>query len=85
MESISIFLLVVLSIIGTLSHRYEDNLIQRISMALIAFGGCAYLFCQWDGLPAYNPRALLTAGCALFGIGSALKTWRYSRNCDDSR
>lgn len=84
MDSISIFVLVALSIIGTLSRRYEDNLTQRISMALIAFGGAAYLFCQWDGLPAYNPRALLTAGCALFGIGSALKAWRYSRNCDDS-
>jgi len=80
MEALFIGILVALSIWGTLSHRYDDNLLQRLSMALIAIGGSVYLFSHWDGIAAYNPRSLVTAGCALFGVGSALKAWRYSKD-----
>ncbi|MDQ0084596.1 hypothetical protein J2W35_004965 [Variovorax boronicumulans] len=83
--TVSAVVLLALSIMGTFSKNFDDNLLQRIAMALIAFGSSAFLFCHWDGISTYNPRALLMAGCALYGIGSAVKTWRYSRGLYGTR
>lgn len=80
---ISVFCLgltMVLCILGTLHHCFQDNLLQRAGMALLALScvarGSEILLSQ-----AVNPQSfLLHLSIALFAVGAAVKYWmRYRR------
>lgn len=69
----------LLALAGTLSSSFDDTLTQRVALALICIAGTAETWLQVHGLPSANSRSLLMFGVALYGVGSAIKTWRYAR------
>lgn len=69
----------LLSIAGTLCPAFDDNLLQRTALALIGLAASTEAWGYFHGSISANPRTLLLLGFAIYGIGSALKTWRYAR------
>lgn len=77
---IAVAALVGLCIYGTLTRAFDDTLTQRAGMALTALAGTAEALVLWhDGSPSRNAQLLFGIGCALYGIGTWLKTWSYAK------
>lgn len=67
-----------LSIAGTLLPAFDDTLIQRSGLTLMAFGSAAEAIAIFTNVPhSTNARMALVMGCAVYGVGTALKTWHY--------
>lgn len=70
-------LVVGLTLLGIFHPMFDDNLAQRVALALIAIGCCMDGWTFWHGYSSANVRSVFLTGVALYGIGTALKAWRY--------
>ena len=65
----------VMCVVGTLSKTYDDNLLQRVGMALICLGVLSRANEIWY-FRAVPPELLVThIGLALFAAGTMFKTF----------
>ncbi len=72
-------------VVGTLSRTYDDNLFQRVGMALICFGVLARANEIWF-FEAVPPELMLAhIGLALFAVGTTFKVWLRSAEQKASR
>ena len=65
-----LYLLVVLACIGVLHPAFNDNLLQRLGLCLVALGSTAEA--MNSGL---HPRLLMAGGCLIYALGVAFKSW----------
>lgn len=64
---------------AVLSHKFDDNLLQRIGLAMACMGATVRLLDLVNLVDANsNARYLLTYGVSVFCIGTAYKFWRKS-------
>lgn len=78
----AVAVLSALGVAGTLHPAFNDNLPQRAGMGMIALGGAVEAFAlMHHSFAGQNAHLLLVLGCAVYGTGSALKTWKYRGTC----
>ena len=72
--ALSTVLILAICVIGVLHPRYEDNLVQRLGMAVAALGGVAELWWLYQGqfMPD-ETDIVFSGGVALFALGTVLK------------
>jgi len=73
-----IVLLSTLAVAATLHPGFDDTFTQRAGLGLISVGGAAEatsLLAAASG--SQNAHLLLVLGCAVYGVGTGLKTWHY--------
>ena len=76
MYSASLLIIILASMAGVFSPRFDDNLMQRIGLSLACLGAILRLLDLSDALPINeNARYLLTYGVAFFSVGTALNFW----------
>src|SRR5262245_59704166 len=74
----SVAVIFALSIAAVLSSWFNDNMTQRIGLAVINIGAFGVLFSTWQhGLASETARTTMVFGIAVFGIGSAMKAIKY--------
>ena len=78
-EAFNLFALTIVAVLalcGIWSRELDDNLLQRVGLAVVCFGASMRLFTLMlgDDLPA--TRFAVTYGAAIFAIGTA---WRILR------
>lgn len=74
----SVAVIAALSVVAVLTRRFDDNFTQRVGLFIICLGSVGVLFTTWrDGTATENSRAIMAFGLAVFGVGSALKAWKY--------
>jgi hypothetical protein len=75
---VCVIVLAVLGIVGALHPAFDDTLIQRAGLALLTFGAAAEATSLIQSAAAApNARVLLVLGCAVYGVGCAIKTLHY--------
>lgn len=79
MAALSIFSLLLVAVlcgIGTLSHKFDDNLLQRIGMGGICLSNLVLAHHVYK-LDIVEPSCLVLAGGMLsFALGTAKKVWK---------
>ena len=75
--SASLVAIFVCCLAGTLSRKFDDNLLQRVGMSFTCIAVFARLS-EVEILLEYNNhiRYLLTYGVAIYCIGTAYRAWR---------
>jgi hypothetical protein len=68
--------LICITLAGIFYHDFDDNLMQRIGLAVTCFGAVMRLGTLLSGHDLVPPRDILTMGSSLFAIGTAYKFWR---------
>lgn len=75
----------LLTTLGVLSHCFNDNLLQRIGLALAGTGAALMAWVLARGCPAStNAAVLLAYGAAVYGCGTVWKVKRFLRTIDVS-
>ena len=64
--------------LAVLHPRYEDNLLQRVGMAITCIGATAQIFVTWAGMYGMHSRLFLVAGVAIFAVGTL---WKHFLRC----
>lgn len=65
-----------LSLAAILDHAFDDNLVQRIGLAMTCFGSVIRLYTLLNGTgDLAGPRLVLINGIAVFAIGTAYRFW----------
>ena len=71
---VALLIVAVICAGAVLYHRYDDNLLQRIGMAVICLGAIGEVFSSPSSSSHSNSALLLALGLASFAIGSC---WRH--------
>lgn len=66
----------VVCLLGVLHPRYQDNLLQRLGMAVACLGAVAELWTTLEGVVRVNAHIVSSVGVALFAVGTVLKKVR---------
>ena len=75
--SIALAIITLACLLGVLSHKFDDNLFQRIGLSVACLGACLRLIELFGYFPDdTKARYLFTYGVALFCLGTAWKFWR---------
>lgn len=75
--TLSLAVIVTACISAVLSPKFDDNLVQRIGLAVACIGATVRLLDTVDLLDAsHHSRHLLTYGVSIFCIGTAYKFWK---------
>ncbi|MBT2321277.1 hypothetical protein J7E62_02750 [Variovorax paradoxus] len=75
-----IILLATLAVAATLHPAFDDTFTQRAGLGLVAVGGAADATSLLAGAGgSHNAHLLLVLGCAVYGVGTGLKTWHYRK------
>ena len=66
---------------GVLSHKFDDNLVQRIGLGITSIGACCAAAYVWRMRYALSDLELyamefLGVGLAIYGAGTVWKFWR---------
>ena len=83
MQMIYVVSLVVSALLASaavLTHRFNDNILQRVGLCVVAFASCAEIYlllhsaecCQF-----HNTRSLFIIGFSLYALGTASKVIRH--------
>lgn len=81
----ALFIIAGGSLWAILNNGFNDNLIQRIALAVICFGAAIRIYVTlFDLGDLPRPRHIILNGVALFVLGTAYKYWR-NRNSGDRR
>lgn len=78
-EAFNLFALTVVAVLalcGIWSRELDDNLIQRVGLAVLCFGASMRLFTLLLGEDLPMTRFAVTYGAAIFAVGTA---WRILR------
>ncbi len=74
---IALAIIAACALLGVLSHKFEDNLPQRVGLSMACLGAVVRLTELLDHFPDETPaRYLMTYGIALFCVGTTWKFWR---------
>lgn len=71
---ITLSVVAIVCAIAVLHRNYDDNLLQRLGMALTSFGAVGDVFAASNNAHSHNALTLLAVGLALFALGSV---WRH--------
>ena len=64
-------------LLGVLSHKFHDNLPQRIALGMVCIGSAARIVeIQTSLFGSEHARYLFVFGVALFGCATTYKFWR---------
>lgn len=75
--TIALVTVAVSCLAGVLSHKFDDNLLQRVGLSIACLGACLRLIELFGYFPDdTKARYLFTYGAALFCTGTAWKFWR---------
>ena len=75
-----VIVLCALALAGTLLPVFEDTLTQRTGLVLIGIGAAAEAVTLLEAAGnSTNAHLLQVIGCAVYGVGTGLKTWHYRR------
>lgn len=66
----------VICMVGCFSPRYDDNMLQRIGMAVLGMGCIARVQSIWAAEVVANDWFLVHGGMALVAAGTAWKLYR---------
>lgn len=73
----SLVVIAMTCLAGVFSHKFDDNLLQRVGLSLACMGACLRLTELFDFFPDdTKARYLFTYGVACFCMGTAWKFWR---------
>lgn len=67
----------VLCVVGTFSCRYDDNIFQRIGMAMLFIGCYPRLREAWETHYVTEGVWMAHIGLASFAVGTAFKVWKH--------
>lgn len=76
----AVFISAILAIVGVLHAQFDDNVIQRLGLSMVGFAACVELwlmFKESDCCALANSRNLFVIGCAIYGMGTALKVIKH--------
>lgn len=74
---IALLIIGVTSLVAVFSPKFDDNLTQRVGLAVACIGATIRLLDMVDLIDANNnARFLMTYGVAVFCTGTAYKFWR---------
>ena len=67
---------------GIFSHHFDDNLLQRLGLSVVATGCAARIVERLaDDIPAPPPALLWSqVGLAVYAVGTVWRFWRQSRS-----
>lgn len=72
----ALFIIAGGSLWAILGNAYNDNLIQRIGLAVACFGATLRIYATLIGMEGLmRPRHILLNGIAIFVLGTAYKYW----------
>ena len=75
--SAALIIICITCISGVLYCKFDDNLLQRIGLALACMGAIVRLLDMVDLVDdSSNARYLLTYGVAVFCVGTTYKFWK---------
>ncbi len=69
----------VLCILGTLSRRYSDNLLQRAGMAVLCFGCFARAHSVWGTQVVLSDWLMVHVGITLIAVGTTVRVLRRAK------
>ena len=76
---IALLIIGMTSLVAVFYSKYDDNLIQRVGLALTCMGATLRLLDMVDFIDSNNnARFLMTYGVSIFCLGTAYKFWRKS-------
>ena len=73
---IALVLSALLSTVAVLTHRFNDNFLQRIGLCVVAFASCSEMYLLYQAAECckgHNAQSLFIIGFALYLIGTGLK------------
>lgn len=67
----------VVCLLGVFAHKFKDNLLQRIALAMVCIGSISRIVeIQTSLFGSEHARYLFVFGVALFGCATTYKFWR---------
>lgn len=77
---VALILSAVLSTLAVLTHRFNDNFLQRTGLSVVAFASFAEMYLLYHSTECcqyHNSRSLFIMGFALYLAGTAWKVVRH--------
>ena len=74
---ITLAIIAVICLLGVLSHKFNDNFLQRVALAMVCIGSVSRIVeIQTNLIGSEHARYLFVFGVALFGCATTYKFWR---------
>lgn len=76
---VALAMIAALSVAALWHPKFRDNALQTIGLASMCFGAVVRIYTCLQGQDLLALRYALTYGLAVYGLGTAVKFWKFNR------